>query len=358
MSAIYYHDIYLLLVLLLTIIVCQRYGLQTLSNNQRSGTSLVLLSWLVCAFLVFFIGFRPLHSTFVDMWNYNEYYHLLLGMPFDFQWDTENVAFDNWFAFMASRNIPITYVFVLFAAVYFGVMLVACQKIFPKDTLLAFLVYLAAFSTFSYGTNGMKAGMAASIFLLALAFYKNKWISIPIAIFSYFMHHSMMLVIVAYFVVLVVKNPKYYFWIWLFCFLIGMFHITYFQHFFAGFTDEHGAGYLLNERSAFRLDFIIYSSIPVLIGYLMIYRNKIRSKYYNVILNLYLLTNSVWMLCIYSDFPNRIAYLSWFLYPIVILYPFVDQLWSKKQHVYLKYVVYGHLGFTLFMNYIYYVFLH
>jgi len=358
MSATLYFDIYLLVISLLTIIVCQRYNQRSLIDYQRNNTSLKLLSWILCVFMILFIGFRPLHSVFLDMWNYNDYYNFLLGSPFEFDWSTDNLIFDNWFAYMASRNIPITYVFVLFATVYFSAMLIACQKFFPNDTLLSFLVYLAAFSTFSYGTNGLKAGMAASVFLVALAYQDKKLISIIIAVLSYGLHHSMMLVVSAYLIVLIINNSKFYFYFWIFCFIMGMLHVTYFQHMFAGFTDEHGAEYLLNERHAFRIDFIIYSSIPVYIGYLMKYRHNVSVKYYDTILNLYLLTNSIWMLCIYSEFPNRIAYLSWFLYPIVLLYPFVNVLWSNRQAIYLKCVVYGHLAFTLFMIYFYYVFFH
>jgi hypothetical protein len=50
----------------------------------------------------------------------------------------------------------------------------------------------------------------------------------------------------------------------------------------------------------------------------------------------------------------NVAYLSWFLYPIVLLYPFVNIYWSNRQYTYLKYVVWGHLGFTLFMTVIFY----
>lgn len=57
-----------------------------------------------------------------------------------------------------------TFFFGLIAAIYFIGMFVACRKLFPSNTLIVFLVCLAAFSTFSYGTNGIKAGAAASLF--------------------------------------------------------------------------------------------------------------------------------------------------------------------------------------------------
>ena len=52
---------------------------------------------------------------------------------------------------------------------------------------------------------------------------------------------------------------------------------------------------------------------------------------------------------------NRIAYLSWFLYPIVLIYPFLQEEWEDdNQYRIFSVVMLAHLGFTLFMNIIYY----
>lgn len=358
MLAPYYQSIYLLVVVILSIIVMSQYSRGILERVERKSTANVLLTFCIVIFMILFIGFRPIHNIFYDTVVYADYYSHIWGDTFYFEWETENLIFDNFLSFMACSRIPLEIFFLIIAAVYFCAIFIACKKLFPKDVLLAFVVYLAAFSTFSYATNGIKAGAAASLFLVALAYNDKKCISILIALLTFGMHHSMKLVIIAYLITLLIRKPKYYFIIWGFSFFIAALHITWFQHFFAGFTDEHGAGYLLsNQHSGFRIDFIIYSAVPVIIGYWLIFTRKLRSKTYSLILSLYLLTNSVWMLCMYSSFTNRISYLSWFLYPIVILYPFVNLSFSNKQYVYLKYVVWGHLGFTLFMHIVYYGFL-
>ena len=354
MSAALYYPIYLLIVTILTAIVCQLYS--SSSFLRKEGRAYLFGAILLTLFMILFIGLRPIRGAyFVDMAGYASNYERLFGNRFVFDSSTNNIIFDNWFAFMASIGIPVEMIFVIFAAVYFGMIFVACQRLFPKDTLLALLVYLAAFSTFTYGTNGMKAGMAASTFLVAIAYRDKLWLSIPIALFTYGQHHSMVLVIAAYFLTLFLKNPKYFFVGWLLCFVLAALHVTYFQILFAGFTDEHGAEYLLSGRnSGFRIDFILYSAVPIWFGYKMIYKYKIKSEMYSFILNLYLCTNSLWLLCMYSNFTNRISYLSWFMYPFVLLYPFVKLRWSRAQPRYLRYVVYGHLGFTLFMTFVYY----
>ena len=351
-----YYPIYLAIVTVLTFIFMQKYSRNVVQHLNRTQTSNQFLALGICVFMIYFIGTRPIDIIFVDMSGYRNNYELILGDRFYFDKSVDNLFYDNWFAWMASKYVDITTVFLIFAAIYFGMMYVACRKLFPRDTMLAYLVCLAAFSTFSYATNGMKAGMASSTFLVALAYHDKLWITVPLALFTYGQHHSMALVIVSYFIVLLIRNPKYYFIGWFVCLIIAVLHIKFFQTYFAGFTDEHGATYLLSKlNSGFRLDFILYSSVPVIIGYLLIYRYKLLiSRTYNIILSLYLATNSFWLLCMYSLQTNRISYLSWFLYPIVLLYPFVNINWHGQQIRYLKYAVYGHLGFTLFMTFIYY----
>ena len=78
------------------------------------------------------------------------------------------------------------------------------------------------------------------------------------------------------------------------------------------------------------------------------------SNLYKNLLNLYLCLNGIWMLCMYAAFTNRIAYLSWFLYPIVLVYPFLQEDWGKGRYRTFSMVMLGHLGFTLFMSIVYY----
>ena len=355
MIAIYYQDIYLVIVLLLTIFQCSQYNQSILSNSNRARTSNVLFAVIVALFMTLFIGFRPCHIVFFDMMVYDQQYAELLNKQFFFDWDTNNKFFDNWMPYMASIGVPSQTMFLIYSLIYFGGILLACRRLFPNDTLLALLFYLGAFSTFSYGVNGIRAGMAASLFLIALSYTNKLWLSVPLAIFTFGMHHSMSLVIVPFIFILFIKNPRYYFIVWVVSFLIAALHITYFQHLFASFTDEHGASYLLsNEHSGFRIDFIIYSVLPILIGFIFICKKNFQSETYNTLLSLYTLVNSMWLLCMYSSFTNRISYLSWFMYPIVLLYPFVNFKWSNKQSQYLKFVVYGHIGFTIFMHFVYY----
>ena len=350
--AFLYKYIYFLIITVLTLSEVQRLR----SLNEKEGS---LGSLFLCLFMVFFIGFRPVSGLFVDMVNYAHWWG---GDWQGFDWNTENLLFDNLYQYMGSVFPDATFFFGLIAAIYFIGMFVACRKLFPSNTLIVFLVCLAAFSTFSYGTNGIKAGAAASLFLVALAYRKQLVVSILFLLLSLGFHHSMQMPVAAYLLTLIFRNEKWYFYGWLFCLLMAVGHVSFFQNLFAGMTDESGAAYLNwnpNEdwggKSGFRLDFVIYSAMPVIMGYYVKFKYQLEDKLYDTMLNIYLTCNGIWMLCMYAQFTNRIAYLSWFIYPILLVYP-CYAIGDETHPLVLvrKKVVLLHLAFTLFMAFIYY----
>ena len=347
-----YKYIYLLLVTVLTLTVV-KYRRSLKVNESIIGSA------LLCSFMVLFIGFRPLSVYFVDMVNYAHWWG---ATWWGFNWDVENLLFDTLYQYMGSVFPDATVFFVLMATIYFTGMLVVCRKLFPSNTLIVFLVYLAAFSTFSYGTNGIKAGAAASLFLVALAYRDNIVVSILFLFLSWGFHHSMQMPVAAYILTLIFKNKKWYFYGWLFCLLMAVAHVSFFQELFAGMTDESGAGYLnwdTNDdwggKSGFRIDFVIYSAMPVVMGYYVKFKYQLEDRFYDIILYMYLTCNGIWMLCMYAQFTNRIAYLSWFMYPILLVYPCYAIVDKNHPLVLVRQkVVLLHLGFTLFMVLIYY----
>lgn len=349
-SADYYQILYLTVVTLLTVFCCY-------NSSSRNGNKIIAL--IVCISMIFYIGFRPISRLFTDMGSYARFYYIVKWDGFKF--DTDNLLFDNIFAYMGNSGIDVSFFFLLIAAIYFGGMLIACNKWFPNNVLLSFLVCLAAFSTFSFATNGIKAGAAASIFLVALAYRNNLYIAIPLALISWGFHHSMQLPVVAYLLSIKFKQTSWYFRFWIVCLVLSLLHVTTFQTLFAGWTDDQGAGYL-NQIDAefvthkgFRADFVFYSIFPIIMGYYAIVKYNFKDKLYGVLLRTYILTNAIWLLCMYAPFTNRIAYLSWFMYPVLIIYPCMKNEGSNWLLVSKRNLVVGlHLSFTLFMNIIYY----
>ena len=357
-AAKYYQDIYLILVSVLTFTTINRYLQRSGNQLIYSAKSFNTIGVCLTIIIILFIGLRPVDGVFADMSGYNAWYNIFLWEPFHFNRDTTNLLFDNIIPFMASKGWPNWFFFFFIATLYFGLVYIACRRLFPRDSYVAFLVFLAAFSTFSYGVNGIKAGLAASVFTLAISYREKLIISIPLALLTYTLHHSMPIAIVAFLISLVNKNAKITIYIWVFCLIMAIFRVSYFQTLFAGLTDESGSRYLITNSDSFvtgfRIDFIIYSMMPILLGWRYIRRHKKISKTYNTLLQTYTLANSVWLLCIYASFTNRIAYLSWFLYPIVLIYPYLNEEYHGNRYIMFAKVMTVHLMFTLFMHFIYY----
>ena len=313
------------------------------------------------AFLIMFIGLRPESYVFVDMMNYIETYHAFYeNTQFVWDWTTENFIFDNIFAYIGSRNLGTSFFFVIIAAIYFGCAYWGIRRLFPRDTAIAYLTFLGAFSTFSYATNGIKAGAAASLFILALSYYRKWIICVPLLIITLGFHHSMIMPIAAFILAMLLKNPKHFFWIWLFCLICAITHVSFFQQLFAGLADDKAASYLYSTdtdwggKSGFRIDFVLYSAMPVFVGYYAIYKYKIKSKVYDLLLKIYLTANGTWMLCMYAEFTNRIADVSWPIYPLVLIFAILEIGWSNRHYRTVANVFIAHLAFTLFMEILYY----
>lgn len=332
--------------------------------DQWSSPSGALLLMVAMTLL---IGLRPIPviGQFADSANYYHSYRLLSDTPFELNPNATNLIWDNLFCFFACHDLGITNLFLLGDLLYFGCTYLACRRLFPHDTMAAYLIFLGAFSTLSYSYNGVKAGIAGAIFLLAMAYYDRKIISIVLVLVSWGFHHSMQLPVAAYLLTLFFKNPKWYFYGWFFCALMAVAHVSFFQVLFAGYTDEGGQGYLnvtggedFGGAGGFRADFLLYSAVPVYLGYQFVMKEKREvSDMYLALLHLYLCTNGVWMLCMYASYTNRIAYLSWFLYPVVLIYPFLkEDLYEGQYRTFAK-VMLGHLGFTLFMDLVFYKFI-
>ena len=351
--AILYYTVYLLVIAILTMVKVGHF-------NNTGHREKPLLCTILCVALIAFIGFRPHSPVFVDTMNYviswgNAYFD-------GFDTETSNLLFDNLYNLMSWSGIEITWFFVLIASIYFGGMLVAYRKLYPDNTTLAFLTCVAAFSTFSYGTNGIKAGAAASLFLVALA-YRDKFIvSTIFVLLSWGFHHSMQLPVAAYLLSVFFKKDRWYFYGWMFCLLMALLHITFFQVLLGGITDEGGAGYLIGGlnsdwggKQGFRFDFVLYSAAPVALGYYIKKHRIVIDSFYDFILHVYLVCNGAWMLCMYASFTNRIAYLSWFMMPIVLIYPFFKLNDSDSVlPITRRTIILWNLGFTLFMHFIYY----
>jgi hypothetical protein len=90
-----------------------------------------------------------------------------------------------------------------------------------------------------------------------------------------------------------------------------------------------------------------------MIWYVTKYR-RFSDPEYTAVANAYLLSNAFWIMVIRAAFSNRFAYLSWFIYPIVIAYPLLRMNVWKDQDRKTTIILFFYSAFTFFMFFIYY----
>ena len=154
------------------------------------------------------------------------------------------------------------------------------------------------------------------------------------------------------------KPQRILFIIWLLSIVVSLLMGDVVADFFAnlGFDDRLNR-YIMTEANedlfsstGFRWDFLLYSAVPIVIGYYILVKKRTYNLTYLLLLGTYILTNSFWVMVIRAQYSNRFAYLSWFLYPIVICYPLLKlKIWPKTQGSKVAYTMVGHLAFTFIM---------
>lgn len=366
-SPFYYHDIFLIFVTLLTIgvsISLSGYSGQ-FESLQRYRKSLWM--FLVCVLLVFFIGLRPRHAFFVDSSTYEDIYNLIVPYG-DFDWTEGDVLF-NLLMVLAQPVMSWRMFALLIAAVYFMSHWVACKRFVPENADIMMLFCLGSFSFYGYATNGLRNGMACALVLLALTYLikdKPKMVGfLVVSILAIGNHKSTLLPCACALLAYYYRNPKTMFYVWLIAIPLGLLAGGTFESLFSSLLeDDRFDQYVSLEKkqeyaylfshTGFRWDFLLYSFMPILLGWYVIFRRKIIDRKYVFLLATYIYANAFWILVINSSNSNRFAYLSWFLYPVVLCYPLLKLPVFRVNHVQkTRMIMLTHLAFTLFMHFLY-----
>lgn len=321
-------------------------------NNKKEYLSLLLL--LV---LSLYMGLRPVSGMyFGDMGNYGAIFEsYAYGEIADY---SRGDILWTFFMKFSSNIMSVQIFFLLCAFLYITPLYIACKIWFGVNKYIPFLMFIASFSFWAYGTNGVRNGIATSIFVMAISLRKNKYLKYIYIIICYFIHASLIIPITAYIFTLFHKNPKHYLWGWLVAIPLSLALGGFWEGFFGtlGFGGKR-LSYLSDSQYAdafsstgFRWDFLLYSSSAVFMGYNYILKKKFKDKIYHQIFNIYVTTNAFWILVIRASFSNRFAYLSWFLMAAVIFYPFFKKKIFRSQKKVLVISILIYFGFTFFMN--------
>lgn len=356
-----YYPIYIYTVLLLCIMKAADIYRKTdnqLLRGEKYGWNKVLFIGIV---IIFFLGTRPTNThLFGDTINYITYYNAGVAggaekeILWEWMWET-----------FRSLGYPFESFMFLVECIYILPTIWACKRLSKENSYLIWLFVISSFSFYSFGVNGIRNGAACSLVILAITYFngniRQKILSVLISLVAFNIHHTSALpigcMLLSYYAI---KDVRWGIVFWAISILISLFLGNQAAIAFTGLGfDDRLDSYILQSSNAksmqlfssvgFRWDFLLYSAMPIWLGWYVVVKRKIFNKQYLLILNTYILANAFWVMVITAAYSNRFAYLSWFLYPIVIAYPLIKfRIW-KNQGQATALILIGHVAFTFLM---------
>lgn len=347
-TTIFYHI--MLCVVLFTFLHTQALSIESPINKWYIKHIGVILLF----FLLGYMGLRPIHSVFIDMTVYAKIFERYQdGFPIT---DFTDLGFHLYVLLMSKVGNAELFFFIC-TVLYVVPIYIVCKKWFKKYWFYGFLFLVISFTFWSYGVNGIRNGIAGSLFLFGLSRDKRLF-QILLIILAIGFHKSMMLPAIGYILVQFYNNPKGYIILWVLCIPLSLAAGGFWETFFAslGFEDKR-LSYLVTKaesesfsRTGFRWDFLLYSASAVFAGWYYIFKKKYYDKSYFWLFNIYLFANAFWILVIRANFSNRFAYLSWFMLGLILIYPLLKERLIKKQHKKIGIILLAYFIFTYFMN--------
>lgn len=250
--------------------------------------------------------------------------------------------------------------FYLTALIYVGNLLLVSWRLTREYAYVLFLSFLIAFQFYNYGENTIRAGIAASLMLVGITLCnKPRWMFM-IFIIAVLCHKSMVVPMAALAVAYKFPKTKLFIGIWIACIFVSYFGGSFLQNYVAGLTQDTRADYFTKGdafyMSMFRWDFLAYSALPVYLGWFYIYRLNFKSEFYRWVYNAYLMANTFWIMVIRVAYTDRFAYLSWFMFPVLLMYPLLSQqlyreCYNQSRNIII--VLFGQISFSYFMFWAY-----
>ena len=281
-------------------------------------------------------------------------YYLTPEEAKDFGWAILNIICGRFL------KISITQFFFIIAVIYVSSFYIFARK-YIKHQYIGYFILLSvgALGFKNYGINTLRAGLGLALLYYSMYFDK-RLLKLILLFFAVLIHKSMIIPIGAFLLAGIIQSKKYTYYIWFFCLVISIINIDlsgFFEEF--GFIDNRIDTYVDSMSSiggvynkGFRVDFLIYSTIPMFIEYY--YTKRIafaKEKFYSHVFRAYLIANAVWLLVIRMAYSDRMAYLSWFMIPFITLYPVLTypNKFKEPQTVVL-FVMYTFIGVNVLLS--------
>lgn len=333
------NTILMVAVVLLALFVVQAPKLVVEHAGIRNDFPRALGNFLVIV-LCLLIGLRPISYAFGDMGAY--YKHFVEYAGGGVSPDGKDVVFEWLMWLFAQLDAPGLF-FLFCALVYLLPLRSASKRVLRNYWPLGFVFLIAHFSFYGFAVNGIRNGMAMSVFTLAITLRGwRAWLLMAIAVG---LHGSLILPVVAYVAANFGFKAKWAVVFWVACLLVSL-AVPGIATLLATLlpVDDRLQQYAVigNEyddqfsSSGFRWDFVLYGALPIFVGWYFIFKKQRFDEFYLRLFSTYVITNAVWLLLIMLPFSNRFAYLSWGVMGMVYAYPLIKwKVFNQQQVVFI-----------------------
>lgn len=337
-------------------------------NRPQIKTKGNLLVLGLSVLIVLYFGLATIYGIFIgDTILYEwDYRHLDQNSSFIPAFQEKEFLFHNLKILIYKLGGDSYFYFAtLIASIYVITVYFTCKKLMKDRIWVAFLFFVVSFSFLGYGTNGIRNGAACHLMMLGIVFLTDRkkygyFIFLLFSVVAYYIHSSSILpAICAILAVFIIKTPKQAIFIWVLSIAISLIVGNAIGEYFAslGFDDrtayfEDVSGSIRADEfssTGFRFDFLFYSFAPVLFIWYLTCKRNFNDNVYNILANTYILANAFWIMVIRATYSNRFAYLSWFLYPLVIAYPLLRMSIWEDQDRKTAIILFAYSSFTIIM---------
>ena len=304
---------------------------------------------LLVIVLCILIGLRPISYAFGDM---GTYYAHFVAYANGASLAGKDMVFELLMWLFSQVDTPGLF-FLFCALVYLLPLRSASTRVLGNYWPLGFVFLVSHISFYGFAVNGIRNGMAMSVFTLAITMRGwRAWLLMAVAVG---LHGSLMLPVAAYAAANFGFRPKWAIAFWVACLLVSLaapgiaaFLASLLPH------DDRLEEYIAIggeydyqfSSTGFRWDFLLYGTLPILVGWYFIFKKNRFDEFYLRLFSTYVITNSVWLLLIMLPFSNRFAYLSWGVMGMVYAYPFIKWKLINQQQVVFVVLLLGVSGFS------------
>lgn len=302
----------------------------------------IYLALIIAVVFTIWLGNRPEHELFIDSGEYAyNYTQLTMDDPFSGlslkgEWMWTIVT-----GLCYIMNLSVNEFFVVIEGIYIFSALWAVKRFVPTSPTIGFLFVISSLMFYTFGVNGIRNGVSCHLMLLAFSFFfGNKIVKgLIIGILAVGFHRSAVLplgamILSRYFF----KDYKYAVILWVLSIGISLVAGTQIMKLLGGLGfDSRMTKYITMRKriseagGSFRLDLILYSVLPILLGWYTLIKKKIVDDWYKALCISYCICNAFWIMIIRVSYTNRFAYLSWFMYPVLIAYPLINlPIWKNQ----------------------------